>query len=100
MSKTITMDTQRVRNLTTQRLHTKMSDIYEDLELLMGEKGLYSHMLVRAIYSVRPFLKKVIKDDRFWNGEFDTKHTGTISFSGPTKTDRAEMFDRFEAVSL
>ena len=30
------MDIQRLRNLTTGRLHTEMGHIYEDLELITG----------------------------------------------------------------
>lgn len=48
------LDIQRVRNLTTGRLHTKMDDIYEDIEFLTGEKGIMTHMLLRAREAMMP----------------------------------------------
>lgn len=33
------MDIQRIRNLTTGILHTKMEDIHEDIEYLVVTKG-------------------------------------------------------------
>ena len=56
------MDIQRLRNLTTGRLHTEMGHIYEDLGWLTGESGLMTHMLPRAMDAVRPWLEEKVTD--------------------------------------
>lgn len=92
------MNIQRLRNLTTGRLHTEMSHIYEDLGLLTGIDGLFTHMLPRALEAVTPWLKKNVTDPRFWDGEFDQTHTGEIEFPTPTDEDRAEMIKLYSAM--
>lgn len=89
------MDVQRLRNLTTGKLHTKMGDIYEDLGIITGEKGLMTHMLPRALKSVIPWLKENIADARFWDGKFDTTHTGEFKLPESTDIERKDMFDRY-----
>jgi len=82
------MDIQRLRNLTTGRLHTEMDHIYEDLGWFTGESGLMTHMLPRAMKAVEPWLKEKVTDKRFWDGEFDTTHTGDFELPEPTGEDR------------
>ena len=36
------------------------------------------------------------KQPRYWDGEYDTTHTGEIELPEPTEQDRAEMFDRYK----
>ena len=91
------MDIQRLRNLTTGRLHTDIGHVYEDLETITGEKGLMTHMLPRAVRAVEPWLREHVTDPRFWNGEYDTNHTGEQALPGPTPGDRAAMFYRYKA---
>lgn len=91
------MDIQRLRNLTTHRLHTKMEDIYVDLGLITGEKGLMTHMLPRAVRAVEPWLQEHVTNSRFWNGEYDTEHTGEFILPTPTDKDRKLMFERYMA---
>ena len=91
------MNIQRLRNLTTGRLHTDMGHIYEDLSIITGETGLMTHMLPRAMHAVEPWLREKITDARFWNGEFDQKHIGDIELPTPTEDDRKAMFDRYAA---
>ena len=93
-----TFDIQRLRNLTTGRLHTEMDHIYEDLGLITGEKGLMTHMLPRAMRAVEPWLRKKITDPRFWDGEFDTSHTGSFDIPAPTREDLKIFFERFAAM--
>ena len=90
------MDIQRLRNLTTGRLHTDMGCIYEDLGMLTGESGLMTHMLPRAMKAVEPWLRENVKDDRFWDGEFDTTHKGDFALPEPTAEDRSVFFERFK----
>ena len=53
------MDIQRLRNGATGKLHTDIGHVYEDLEIITGEKGLMTHMLPRVCNAVRPWLQKV-----------------------------------------
>ena len=89
------MEIQRLRNLTTGRLHTEMGHIYEDLGMLTGEKGLMTHMLPRAMRAVEPWLRDNIKDERFWDGEYDTTHLGNIDLPETTEEDKKVFFERF-----
>lgn len=91
------MNIQRLRNLTTGRLHTEIGHIYEDLETITGEKGLMTHMLPRVMKAVEPWLKEHISDSRFWDGKFDTAHIGEITLPIPTSADRKLMFERYAA---
>lgn len=92
------MDIQRLRNLTTGRLHTDIGCVYEDLEELMGETGLMTHMLPRAMKAVTPWLKQHVKDLRFWDGAYDTSHTGELPLPQPTDSDRKEMRATYESL--
>lgn len=91
------MNTQRLRNLTPCRLHTEIGHMYEDLEIITGEKELMTHMLPRAVRAVGPWLREHVIDQRFWNGEYDTTHTGDYALPEPTADDRAAMFERYKA---
>lgn len=90
------MDIQRLRNLTTGRLHTEMGHIYEDLETVIGEKGLMTHMLPRVLRAIEPWLREKITEPRFWDGEYDTTHTGEIELPEPTEEDREAMLNRYK----
>ena len=91
------IDVQRLRNLTTGRLHTEMGCIYEDLGLITGQQGLMTHMLPRAAKAIQPWLKEHVKDARFWEDKHDTSHVGTIELPDPTEEDRQAMEDRYFA---
>lgn len=91
------MDIQRLRNLTTRRLHTEMRHIYDDLETITGERGLMTHMLPKVLRSVEPWLREHIADPRFWNGEYDPAHVGEYEIPDPTADSRAAMLDRYMA---
>lgn len=92
------MQIQRLRNLTTGKLHTEISHVYEDLEWIIGETGLMTHMLPRVAKAVKPWLQNRIDDPRFWNEEYDPTHEGEFRLSPPTEEDRAEMLKRFTAM--
>lgn len=91
------MDIQRLRNLTTGRLHTDIGCIYEDLGTITGEEGLMAHMLPGAMRAVKPWLREHVTDPRFWDGEYDTTHTGEYDLPASTDSDRAAMFERYKA---
>ena len=88
------MDNQRLRNLTTVKLHTKIEDIYEDLERISGIRGIYSHMLPRVRQAVKPWLMKHVKDYRFFNNEYDPGHVGSYDLPEPTRQERAEIMKK------
>jgi len=89
------MDIQRLRNLTTGRLHTEMGHIYEDLGMLTGEEGLMTHMLPRAMKAVEPWLRENVKDGRFWDDEYDTTHVGEYDLPVPTEADQKVFLERY-----
>ena len=91
------MDIQRLRNLTTGRLHTKIEHIYEDLGIITGETGLMTHMLPRAMRAAEPWLREQVTDERFWDGEFDQTHVGEFPLPESTAEDRAAMFERYKS---
>lgn len=87
----ISMDIQRLRNLTTHKLHTEMKHIYEDLEAITGIEGLMTYMLPRACDACTPWLVRHVTDERFWDDKFDESHVGTIELPTPSEIDRKEM---------
>jgi hypothetical protein len=89
------MDYQRLRNLTTKRLHTKMQDIYEDLEFITGEGGIMTHMIPRVLTAVEPWLRENVTDQRFWDGTFDPSHTGDYPLEPMTKTENSAALARY-----
>ena len=72
------MDIQRVRNLTTGFLHTEMNHIYEDIEYIVGDAGIMTHMLQAACHALTPYLKALLADERFFNERYDPDHVGDI----------------------
>ena len=86
---------QRLRNLTTKKLHTDIQFIYEDLEMIVGEKGIMTHMLPNMNRSVEPWLRSHVSDARFWDGEYDPSHDGETELPEPTKEDREAMIGRY-----
>ena len=73
-----------------------MEHIYEDLGIITGETGLMTHMLPRAMRACEPWLREHVTDPRFWDGEYDTTHTGELELPTPTDDDRKAMFERYK----
>ena len=96
MSKQIS--SQRLRNLTTHRLHTNMSNIYEDIEWLCGESGLMTHMLPNMLEAATPWLRQYVTDERYWNGEYDPSHVEVLTLPTPTALEREQMWARYRAL--
>ena len=92
------MDIQRLRNITTGRLHTEIGHIYEDLEAITGERGLMTHVLPRVAKAVEPWLREHATDPRLWDGRYDVAHVGSLDLPVPSAPERAEMFERFKAM--
>ena len=89
------MDIQRLRNLTTCRLHTEMGHIYEDIEHLTGFKGVMTHQLPNALRAMEPWLRFKVTDPRFWDGEFDTSHVGEVELAPMSPEEQKEMWARY-----
>lgn len=92
------MNIQRLRNLTTGRLHTDIGCIYEDLGTIIGQQGLMTHMLGRATKAIEPWLREHVTDQRFWDGKYDTTHVGDYALPEPTADERAAMLERYKAL--
>jgi hypothetical protein len=92
------VDIQRLRNLTTGRLHTSIEDVVDDLEWITGAPGLMTHMLPRAVTAVEPWLRKHVTDLQFWEDRHDPSLSGEFTLPEPTAEERAEMFERYEAL--
>lgn len=90
------MNTQRVRNLTTGILHTEIKHIYEDIEYIIGEQGIMTHHLPAANKALRPYLKEKVKEKRFWDEKYDTKHTGNIDIVLMKKHEKKLFWERFD----
>lgn len=92
------MNSQRIRNLTTGRMHTNLNDIYEDLEWLCGSSGLMTHMLPNMIDAAAPWLRKYVTDERYWNGVYDPSHVEVLTLPTPTALEYEQMWDRYRAL--
>ena len=92
------MDIQRVRNLTTGRLHTEMGHIYEDMEYLTGMKVIMTHMLPNICRALEPYLRGQILDSRFWEDKYDTSHTGTIDIRPMNDEEQKAFLERYSSL--
>lgn len=89
------MDIQRIRNLTTGILHTKMEDIHEDIEYLVVTKGVTDNILYAANRALQPFLRERLSDQRFWNEALDYGHTGDIPLAPMTHDEQKCFWSRY-----
>ena len=92
------MDIQRLRNLTTGKLHTKLIDIYKDLELITCNGGIMPHMIPRVMRAVEPWLQSKVADERFWGGKHDPSHVGEYWIPTPTIKEHEAMMERYKAM--
>lgn len=90
------MDIQRLRNLTTGRLHTCIADIFEDIRYLTGVE-VYTHQLPRFAKATIPYLRKLLNDPRFWDERYDPTHTGEIDVAPMNDYDKYNMWLRLES---
>lgn len=89
------MSIQRLRNLTTGKLHTEMDDIYKDIEFITGAEGVMTHMLPNACQAMHPYLKKCFPDPHFWDGKFNPEHTGEVEIEPMPPEELEAFWDRF-----
>jgi hypothetical protein len=89
------MDAQRLRNLTTGRLHTDVGHIYQDMEYLTGMTGLMTHMLPNVMRALEPWLKLKVTEARFWDGKLDLSHQGDFDIRPMSEQEQKEVGDRY-----
>lgn len=92
------IEAQRLRNLTTDILHTEMGHVYQDIELITGMKGLMTHMLPNVLRAIKPWLREKVTDPRYWNDEFDQDHSGEEFIHPMSDVERSEMLLRYKAL--
>jgi len=88
------MDFQRVRNLTTRKLHTDIGHVYQDLEYLVGVKGIMTHQIPAALRAIAPWLVCAIPDRRFWDNLHDPLHAGDLEIEPMGSGARDRFFLR------
>lgn len=79
------IEVQRLRNLTTGKLHTDLADVYIDIQHLTGAKGIVTDDIPSACRALEPYLRKHATDPRLWDGKHDATHVGDIEI--PTMDD-------------
>jgi len=89
------MDIQRIRNLTTGILHTRIEHVYEDLEHLTDAKGIMTHMLPNVCRAIEPWLRERITDERFWDGKHDPDHVGDFNLEPMSKAECEAAMNRY-----
>jgi hypothetical protein len=81
---------QRLRNLTTSKLHTRLDDLHEDFERILG-KPISSQSYEYARQAILLWLHENLKDPRFWDETYDPTHIGEVKLIEPTETERVFM---------
>lgn len=72
-----------------------MGDIYEDVGFVVGEKWVMTHMLPRAFEAMQPWLREKVIDQRFWDGAYDTSHSGETDLIPMTAEERKGFWERY-----
>ena len=89
------MNIQRLRNLTTGILHTTMSDVYADIEWLVGVKGIMTHMLPSACRALEPWLRQKLSDQRLFDSQYDPLHVGDTPINPMDSYEQGEFWKRY-----
>ena len=92
------MEIQRLRNLTTGRLHTEIAHVYLDIEFITGTTGIMTHHLPNAARALEPWLREKVTEPRFWNGEYDKSHIGEIALEPMDEEALLAFWKRYEAL--
>ena len=72
------IDVQRLRTLTTGRLHTgHLQDCQDDIKAITGVSVL-THEIPNALDALVPYLQGHVTDQRFWNHAYDPLHVGEV----------------------
>lgn len=92
------MEKQRLRNLTTGKLHTDISFIYQDLEYITGMQGLMTHMLPNVMRAVMPWLKTKVNDSEYWDDKYSPELTGEYDIRPMNDEEKKEMFSMYQSM--
>jgi hypothetical protein len=96
----IFLDNQRLRNLTTGKMHTRFDHIVDDLQLITGDPEKTTSISAGAMrYAIMPWLLAQGLDDRFWDDRFDLTHTGRTFIRRPNPVEREEIERRYKEES-
>ena len=72
------IDVQRLRTLTTGRLHTEhLQDCQDDIKEITGA-SILTHEIPDALDALVPYLQGHVTDQRFWNDAHDPLHVGEV----------------------
>ena len=93
------MENQRLRNLTTRRLHTKMDDVYEDIEFLIGSV-VVTHQIPNVLAAMKPFLQEKLPEPIFWDGNHKPSHTGTTEIKPMNDVEKKAFLKKFGELCL
>lgn len=92
------MDIQRLRNLTTGRLHTEIGHVYQDIEAITGAQGIFTHQIPNAMRAMEPHLREAVTEPRFWDDAYDVTHVGEIEAPIMNTEQRAAFWQRYAAL--
>lgn len=93
------MDYQRIRNLTTGILHTRIGDVYEDIEYITRVSGIMTHQIPHALQAMSDWLKSKIQDSKFHESKFDPEHTGDMDLQTMNEEERQSFFNKFHSLN-
>jgi len=92
------LDIQRIRTLTTGRLHTKIEHIYEDIEFFTQAPGIMTHHIPAAMRALQPALRnRFYGAHRIWHGGYDPNHVGDFDVEPLNEEEIAEFWTLFKA---
>ena len=89
------MNIQRLRNLTTGILHTDIACVYEDIEHLIGETGIFTHMIPDAMRALRPWLRARVAEPAAWVVCLEDDSRAEIALEPMNETERADFWRAF-----
>lgn len=92
------IDIQRIRNLTTGKLHTSMANVQEDIDWIAGY-GTFTHQIPDALKLISPWLMDNLRDPRLFNGKYDPHHLGTLQISCMSDTEKEEFSERMGTIN-
>jgi hypothetical protein len=74
----VRIDVQRLRTLTTGRLHTEhLWHCEDDIKAITGV-SIPTHQIPDALDALVPYLQRHLADSRFWNQAYDPLHVGEM----------------------
>jgi hypothetical protein len=94
------MNNQRLRTLTTGILHTIIEDVYEDIQYLVGNKGIFTKRIPPILESMKPWLKEKVTDPLFWNDKFDFKHLGDYHIEPMNEEEQNKFWERYNNIDV